>query len=70
MDAPFLRYGMQIGVLQKKCTVKPQVDNGGIQMITPTQADVERAKMNLKRKLQEVAIHKPKHIRCSVGFQS
>ena len=45
--------------------VKPQVGQGDIQMVTPTQADVERAKSDLKRKLKEASVYKPKRVRLS-----
>ena len=46
--------------------VTVQTGNGDVQMVTPTQAVVERAKMDMKRKLAEAAtVQKPKHIRLS-----
>ena len=44
--------------------VTVQTGNGDVQMVTPTQAVVERAKLDLKRKLAEAAtVQKPKRIR-------
>ena len=46
--------------------VTVQTGNGDVQMVTPTQAVVERAKMDMKRKLAEAAtVQKPKRIRLS-----
>ena len=50
---------------KKMYVVKPQVGQGDIQMVTPTQADVERAKSDLKRKLKEASVYKPKRVRLS-----
>ena len=50
---------------KKVYVVKPQVGQGDIQMVTPTQADVERAKSDLKRKLKEASVYKPKRVRLS-----
>ena len=49
-------------------TVQTQTGNGDVQMVTPTQAEVERAKMDVKRKLQEASTYKPKRFR--LGPQS
>ena len=48
---------------KKYYTVYPQVGGGDVQLVTPTQAVVERAKMDLKRKLKEAAAYKPKRIK-------
>ena len=50
---------------KKYYTVQTQTGNGDIQLVTPTQAEVERAKMDIKRKLQEASTYKPKHLRSS-----
>ena len=34
-----------------------------MQLVTPTQAVVERAKMDVKRKLKEASVYKPKRIK-------
>ena len=43
--------------------VKPQVGRGDIQVVIPTQADVKRAKSDLKRKLKEASAYNQKHVR-------
>ena len=48
---------------KKYYTVYPQVGGGNVQLVTPTQAVVERAKMDVKRKLKEAAAYKPKRIK-------
>ena len=48
---------------KKYYTVRPQVGGGDVQLVTPTQAVVERAKMDVKRKLKEAAVYKPKRIK-------
>ena len=48
---------------KKYYTVCPQVGGGDVQLVTPTEAVVERAKMDVKRKLKEVGSYKPKRIR-------
>ena len=42
--------------------VKPQVRRGDIQMVTPTQADVERAKSDLKRRLKKASAYNQKRV--------
>ena len=53
---------------KKYYTVQNQTGNGDVQLVTPTQAEVERAKMDVKRKLQEASSYKPKRLRS--GLQS
>ena len=48
---------------KKYYTVRPQVGGGDVQLVTPTQAVVERAKMDVKRKLKEAAVYKPQRIK-------
>ena len=43
--------------------VPTQTGNGDVRLVTPTQAEVERAKMDVKRKLQEANAYKPKRLR-------
>ena len=50
---------------KKYYTVQTQTGNGDVQLVTPTQADMERAKMDIKRKLQEASTYKPKRLRSS-----
>ena len=45
--------------------IQPQTGMGDIQLVTPTQADVQRAKADMKRKLTESVQYKPKRIRAS-----
>lgn len=47
--------------------LKSQTGMGDIQLVTPTQADVQRAKSDMKRKLIEADTYKPKRLR--VGSQ-
>ena len=53
---------------KKYYTVQNHTGNGDVQLVTPTQAEVERAKMDVKRKLQEASSYKPKRLRS--GLQS
>ena len=53
---------------KKYYTVQNQTGNGDVQLVTPTQAEVERAKMDVKRELQEASSYKPKQLRS--GLQS
>ena len=53
---------------KKYYTVQNQTGNGDVQLVTPTQAEVERAKMDVKRKLEEASSYKPKRLR--LGLQS
>ena len=48
---------------KKYYTIQNQTGNGDVQLVTPTQAEVERAKMDVKRKLQEASSYKPKRLR-------
>ena len=50
---------------KKYYTVQTQTGNGDVQLVTPTQAEVERAKMDIKRKLQKASTYKPKRLRSS-----
>ena len=43
--------------------IQPQIGMGDIQMVTPAQAAVDRAKTDIRRKLQESLTYKPKQIR-------
>ena len=45
--------------------IQPQTGMGDIQLVTPTQADVQRAKADMKRKLTESVQYKLKRIRAS-----
>ena len=67
-DNPWVRHfsDMAEGLIpyrEKHYTMQPQVGSGDVQIVTPTQAVVDRAKMDAKRKLQEAATYKPKRIR-------
>ena len=48
---------------KKMYTVAPQVGSGDIKIVTPTQAVVDRAKMDVKRKLKEASVYKPKRVK-------
>ena len=48
---------------RKHYKVLHQVGNGDIKIVTPTEAVVQRAKMDAKRKLKEAAVYKPKRAR-------
>ena len=48
---------------KKYYTIQNQTGNRDVQLVTPTQAEVERAKMDVKRKLQEASSYKPKRLR-------
>ena len=45
--------------------IQPQTGMGDIQLVTPTEADVQRAKSDMKRKLTESIGYKPKRLRLS-----
>ena len=66
VDSAFRGHGMRTNTLSKKRLYKVtvQTGNGDVQMVTPTQAVVEGAKMDMKHKLADAAIvQKPKCIR-------
>ena len=48
---------------RKRYTVAPQVGSGDIKIVTPTQAVVERAKMDAKRKIKDATVYKPKRVK-------
>ena len=50
---------------KKIYTVTQQVGGGDVKIVTPTEAVVERAKMDVKRKLKEASVYKPKRIKVS-----
>ena len=45
--------------------IQPQTGMGDIQLVTPTQADVQRARSDMKRQLTESDGYKPKRLRQS-----
>ena len=50
---------------RKMYTVTSQVGSGDVKIVTPTQAVVDRAKMDVKRKIKEASVYKPKRLKLS-----